>query len=108
MFVRLFDYVVVRAVNDMEWFDNVRKNSMNERLYEITMRNKAKLDVMLDEHYEFVESEVKRMVSMGISEENAKKLVADMSEETRKVILDGIEENKKNLERIISTQIIEE
>ena len=66
----------------MEWFDSVRKNSMNERLYEIAMRNKAKLDEMLDEHYEFVESEVNRLVSMGISEENAKKLVADMSEET--------------------------
>lgn len=92
----------------MEWFDSVRKNSMNERLYEIAMRNKAKLDEMLDEHYEFVESEVNRLVSMGISEENAKKLVADMSEETRKVILDGIEENKKNLERFISSQVIEE
>ena len=92
----------------MEWFDSVRKNSMNERLYEIAMRNKAKLDEMLDEHYEFVESEVKRLVSMGISEENAKKLVADMSEETRNVILDGIEENKKNLERFISSQVIEE
>ena len=55
----------------MEWFDSVRKNSMNERLYEIAMRNKAKLDEMLDEHYEFVESEVNRLVSMGISEENA-------------------------------------
>ena len=72
------------------------------------MRNKAKLDEMLDEHYEFVESEVNRLVSMGISEKNAKKLVADMSEETRKVILDGIEENKKNLERFISSQVIEE
>ena len=92
----------------MEWFDSVRKNSMNERFYEIAMRNKAKLDEMLDEHYEFVESEVNRLVSMGISEENAKKLVADMSEETRKVILDGIEENKKNLERFISSQVIEE
>ena len=92
----------------MDWFDSVRKNSMNERLYEIAMRNKAKLDEMLDEHYEFVESEVNRLVSMGISEENAKKLVADMSEETRKVILDGIEENKKNLERFISSQVIEE
>ena len=92
----------------MEWFDSVRKNSMNERLYEIAMRNKAKLDEMLDEHYEFVESEVNRLVSMGISEKNAKKLVADMSEETRKVILDGIEENKKNLERFISSQVIEE
>ena len=92
----------------MEWFDSVRKNALNERLYEIAMRNKAKLDEMLDEHYEFVESEVNRLVSMGISEENAKKLVADMSEETRKVILDGIEENKKNLERFISSQVIEE
>ena len=92
----------------MEWFDSVRKNSMNERLYEIAMRNKAKLDEMLDEHYEFVESEVNRLVSMGISEENAKKLVADMSEETRKVILDGIKENMKNLERFISSQVIEE
>ena len=92
----------------MEWFDSVRKNSMNERLYEIAIENKAKLDEMLDEHYEFVESEVNRLVSMGISEENAKKLVADMSEETRKVILDGIEENKKNLERFISSQVIEE
>ena len=81
---------------------------MNERLYEIAMRNKAKLDEMLDEHYEFVESEVNRLVSMGISEENAKKLVADMSEETRNVILDGIMENKKNLERFISSQVIEE
>ena len=80
---------------------------MNERLYEIAMRNKAKLDEMLDEHYEFVESEVNRLVSMGISEENAKKLVADMSEETRNVILDGIMENKKNLERFISSQVIE-
>ena len=92
----------------MDWFDSVRKNSMNERLYEIAMRNKAKLDEMLDEHYEFVESEVNRLVSMGISEKNAKKLGADMSEETRKVILDGIEENKKNLERFISSQVIEE
>ena len=92
----------------MDWFDSVRKNALNERLYEIAMRNKAKLDEMLDEHYEFVESEVNRLVSMGISEENAKKLVADMSEETRKVILDGIEENKKNLERFISSQVIEE
>ena len=92
----------------MDWFDSVRKNSMNERLYEIAIENKAKLDEMLDEHYEFVESEVNRLVSMGISEENAKKLVADMSEETRKVILDGIEENKKNLERFISSQVIEE
>ena len=81
---------------------------MNKRLYEIAIRNKAKLDEMLDEHYEFVESEVNRLVSMGISEKNAKKLVADMSEETRKVILDGIEENKKNLERFISSQVIEE
>ena len=86
----------------------MRKNALNERLYEIAMRNKAKLDEMLDEHYEFVELEVNRLVSMGISEENAKKLVADMSEETRKVILDGIEENKKNLERFISSQVIEE
>ena len=92
----------------MEWFDNVRKNALNERLYEIAMRNKAKLDEMLDEHYEFVESEGKRLVSMGISEENARKLVDDMREETRKVILDGIEENKKNLERFISSQVIEE
>ena len=92
----------------MEWFDSVRKNKMNVTLYDIAMRNKAKLDEMLDEHYEFVESEVKRMVSMGISEKNARNLVADMSEETRKVILDGIEENKKNLERFISSQIIEE
>ena len=92
----------------MEWFDSVRKNKMNITLYDIAMENKAKLDEMLDEHYEFVESEVKRMISMGISEENARKLVADMSEETRKVILDGIEENKKNLERFISSQIIEE
>lgn len=92
----------------MEWFDNVRKNALNERLYEIAMRNKAKLDEMLDEHYEFVDSEVKRLVSMGISEENARKLVADISEETRNVILDGIEENKKNLERFISSQVIEE
>ena len=92
----------------MDWFDSVRKNALNERLYEIAMRNKAKLDEMLDEHYEFVESEVNRLVSMGISEKNAKKLVADMSEETRKVILDGIEENKKNLERFISSQVIEE
>ena len=100
--------IVVRTVNEMEWFDSVRKNALKEQLYEIALENRAKLDVMLDEHYEFVESEVKRMVSMGISEENAKKLVADMSEETRKVILDGIEENKKNLERFISSQIIEE
>jgi len=92
----------------MEWFDSVRKNKMNVTLYDIAMRQKAKLDEMLDEHYEFVESEVKRMVSMGISEENAKKLVADMSEATRDVILDGIRENKKNLERFISTQVIEE
>ena len=92
----------------MEWFDSVRKNKMKLTLYDIAMRNKAKLDEMLDEHYEFVASEVKRMVSMGISEENAKKLVADMSEETRKVILDGIEQNKKNLERFISSQVIEE
>ena len=92
----------------MEWFDSVRKNRMKLTLYDIAMRNKAKLDKMLDEHYEFVESEVKRLVSMGISEENARKLVADMSEETRKVILDGIEENKKNLERFISSQVIEE
>jgi transcription termination factor NusB len=104
----LIGVIVVRTVNDMEWFDNVRKNALNERLYEIAMRNKAKLDEMLDEHYEFVESEVKRLVSMGISEKNARKLVADMSEETRKVILDGIEENKKNLERFISSQVIEE
>ena len=40
------------------------------------------------------------------AEENAKKLVADMSEATRDVILDGIKENKKNLERFISSQII--
>ena len=100
--------IVVRTVNDMEWFDSVRKNRLNEALYDIAMENKAKLDKMLDEHYEFVASEVKRMVSMGISEENAKKLVADMSEETRKVILDGIQENKKNLERFISSQVIEE
>ena len=92
----------------MDWFDSVRKNKLNETLYDIAMRQKAKLDEMLDEHYEFVESEVKRMVSMGISEKNARKLVADMSEETRKVILDGIEENKKNLERFISSQVIEE
>ena len=92
----------------MEWFDSVRKNRLNEALYDIAMENKAKLDKMLDEHYEFVASEVKRLVSMGISEENAKKLVADMSEETRKVILDGIQENKKNLERFISSQVIEE
>jgi transcription termination factor NusB len=104
----LIGVIVVRTVNDMEWFDNVRKNALNERLYEIAMRNKAKLDEMLDEHYEFVESEVKRLVSMGISEKNARKLVADMSEETRKVILDGINENKKNLERFISSQVIEE
>jgi len=104
----LIGVIVVRTVNDMDWFDSVRKNKLNETLYDIAMRNKAKLDEMLDEHYEFVESEVKRMVSMGISEENARKLVADMSEETRKVILDGIEENKKNLERFISSQVIEE
>ena len=92
----------------MEWFDSVRKNKMNITLYDIAMRNKAKLDEMLDEHYEFVESEVKRLVSMGISEENAKKLVADMSEKTKQSILDRIEENEKNLERFISTEVAEE
>ena len=100
--------IVVRTVNDMEWFDSVRKNKMNITLYDIAMRNKAKLDEMLDEHYEFVESEVKRLVSMGISEENAKKLVADMSEKTKQSILDRIEENEKNLERFISTEVAEE
>lgn len=108
MFVRLFDYVVVRAVNDMEWFDNVRKSDFKERLYDFTMQTIARLDKMLDEHYDFVEKQVKELISQGMHEHLARQTADVINEESEKKILEAIEDNKKNLERIISTQIIEE
>ena len=92
----------------MEWFDNVRKNNIYEQLYGVVLENKARLDKMLDEHYELAENAIRKLVSIGISEENAKKLVTDINEKTKQSILDRIEENEKNLERFISTEVAEE
>tara|TARA_R100001463_G_scaffold40422_3_gene85784 strand:+ start:2529 stop:2807 length:279 start_codon:yes stop_codon:yes gene_type:complete len=92
----------------MEWFENVRKSESKEQLYGLILRTMERLGEMLDEHYDFVEKEVQKLISSGMHEHLARQLADVLTEESEKKILQAIEDNKKNLEKIVSTQIIEE